>query len=166
MKGTTITLIVFAAALAGCASHSPSPRRDSTPAVFRAKPAFPVDTSEVVFHALSHVGIRYFPGGSSPDTGFDCSGLVYYVIRQATGVGVPRDTQGLSGNGLEVSAEDLQPGDLVFFNTLGRPYSHVGIYVGDQRFVHAPTRGGTVGVVDMRIPYWQQRYDGARRLDL
>lgn len=158
-------LIVFAAAAAGCASHSPSLRRESTPALFRAERASPA-TRELVLHALSHVGIRYSPGGSSPDTGFDCSGLVYYVVRQAAGVGLPRDTQGLSGIGLQVSAEELQAGDLVFFNTLRRPYSHVGIYVGDQRFIHAPTSGGRVEVVDMRMPYWQLRYDGARRLEL
>ena len=159
-------LIVFAAAAAGCTSHSPALRRDSTPAFFRANPAPPAAMREVVFHALSHVGIPYLPGGSSPATGFDCSGLVYYVVRQASGVGLPRDTMGLSGIGVQVSPDELEPGDLVFFNTLGRPYSHVGIYVGDQRFIHAPTQGGTVGVVDMRMPYWQRRYDGARRLEL
>ena len=163
----TIILIAFLAAAAGCASHSPSLRRDSSTAFFRAKlAASPATTRELVLHALSHVGTRYQSGGSHPDTGFDCSGLVHYVVRQAAGVGLPREARVMSEIGTDVSADELQPGDLVFFNTLGRPYSHVGIYLGEQRFIHAPTQGGTVGVVDMRLPYWQQRYDGARRLEL
>jgi cell wall-associated NlpC family hydrolase len=121
---------------------------------------------ELALQALAFVGIRYKYGGSSPDTGFDCSGLVRYVASQALGLMLPRDSRALSAVGAQVRSEDLQPGDLVFFNTLRRSFSHVGIYVGDQRFIHAPASGGSVELVDMREPYWHRRYDGARRLGI
>ena len=172
--------MLIACLAAGCASQKTTVRREPVrpyvrpaPAVLTV-PAFSFDAStpvpprvrEIVLHALSVIGTPYQPAGRSPDTGFDCSGLVQYVVSQAAGVALPRDASSMSQVGLDVSTEELRPGDLVFFNTLGRPYSHVGIYVGDRRFIHAPTQGGHVGVVDMRVPYWQQRYDGARRLDL
>ena len=121
---------------------------------------------ELVMQALGYLGIRYKYGGSSPDTGFDCSGLVRYVVSQAIGMVLPRDARSISEHGANVSTEELQPGDLVFFNTMRRPYSHVGIYVGDQRFIHAPASGGAVELVNMTGGYWQSRFDGARRLSL
>jgi cell wall-associated NlpC family hydrolase len=121
---------------------------------------------ELALQALAFVGIRYKYGGSSPDTGFDCSGLVRYVASQALGLMLPRDSRALSAVGAQVRSEDLQPGDLVFFNTLRKSFSHVGIYVGDRRFIHAPASGGSVELVDMREPYWHSRYDGARRLGI
>ena len=121
---------------------------------------------ELALQALGFIGIRYKYGGSSPDTGFDCSGLVGYVASQALGLILPRDARGISEIGAQVRREELQPGDLVFFNTSRKSFSHVGIYVGDRRFIHAPASGGTVELVDMREPYWQSRYDGARRLSL
>ena len=120
---------------------------------------------ELALRALSHVGVPYRSGGSSPDSGFDCSGLVHYVYR-ASGLVLPRNTEALSAVGAAVAADQLEPGDLVFFDTLRRPYSHVGIYLGDQRFIHAPTTGGFVELVDLRHPYWQSRFNGARRIDL
>jgi cell wall-associated NlpC family hydrolase len=115
---------------------------------------------------MSYVGTPYRAGGSSPDAGFDCSGLVQYVYGRGAGVVLPRTTREMSRLGRAVGADDLQPGDLVFFNTLRRPYSHVGIYLGDHRFVHAPTARGSVEIVDMRRRYWQSRFDGARRLGI
>lgn len=115
---------------------------------------------------MNHVGTPYRAGGSSPDVGFDCSGLVQYVYAHGAGIRLPRTTQDMSTVGTPVERSDLQPGDLVFFNTLRRPYSHVGIYVGDHRFVHAPTARGHVEVVDMRRPYWKSRFNGARRLGI
>jgi cell wall-associated NlpC family hydrolase len=123
-------------------------------------------TRELVMQALGYLGIRYKYGGSSPATGFDCSGLVRYVVNQAIGLALPRDARGISRLGSQVSTEELQPGDLVFFNTMKKPYSHVGIYVGDRRFIHAPASGGTVELVNMSERYWQARFDGARRLAL
>ena len=169
-----IAIMLFACLIAGCATQTAPLRRDSGQSMRNVQAARSYVTTavltprarEVVLQALSHVGTPYQYSGRSPATGFDCSGLVQYVLNEAAGVALPREAWSMSMVGADVSGEELRPGDLVFFNTLGRPYSHVGIYVGEQRFIHAPTQGGYVGVADMRIPYWQQRYDGARRLDL
>ena len=123
-------------------------------------------TRELALHALSHIGVPYRFGGTSPEAGFDCSGLVQYVYDRGAGVVLPRNTQALSEVGAPVPVEALEPGDLVFFDTQRRPYSHVGIYLGDHRFIHAPTTGGQVELVDLRERYWQSRYNGARRLEL
>ena len=155
--------------LAGCASQPTVTRRSAPPTAPSATvvTAMPLAARvrELLLNALSQIGSPYQNGGRSPTTGFDCSGLVHYAAL-AAGLVLPRDAAAMSQVGSEVTMPDLQAGDLVFFNTLGRPYSHVGIYLGEQRFVHAPTRGGYVSVVDMRLPYWQQRFDGGRRLDL
>jgi cell wall-associated NlpC family hydrolase len=121
---------------------------------------------DLVLHAMGFLGVHYKYGGNSPETGFDCSGLVNYVFSQALGLVLPRDTQSISHSGQSITRDELQPGDLVFFNTLRRPFSHVGIYLGDQRFIHAPSRGGQVEIVSMDDRYWQQRYNGARRISL
>jgi cell wall-associated NlpC family hydrolase len=114
--------------------------------------------------AILALGIDYRNGGNSPVTGFDCSGLVAHVYRQAWGLRLPRDTKGQSEAGVPVSLAELEPGDLVFYNTQNRPYSHVGIYLGDGRFVHAPKTGASVRVERLAASYWSKRYDGARRV--
>lgn len=119
---------------------------------------------EVALRALSFIGVRYKWGGTTPDTGFDCSGLIRYVFNQVTGKSLPGNAKEISQVGESIDRAELQPGDLVFFNTLRRPFSHVGIYLGESRFVHAPSRGGKVEIVDMTDRYWQTRYNGARRL--
>lgn len=119
---------------------------------------------ELVVHALSLIGVRYKFGGNSPDSGLDCSGFVNYVFRETEGKQLPRDAVAMSKVGDKVDSSDLQPGDLVFFNTRRRPYSHVGIYVGEERFIHAPSRGREVEVVSMADRYWRTRYNGARRV--
>ena len=119
---------------------------------------------ELALNALSLLGINYKYGGNSPATGFDCSGFVRHVFSQVTGRLLPRDARTMAGEGAHVERDELQPGDLVFFNTRRKPYSHVGIYLGDRRFVHAPARGGSVEVVDMTDRYWNTRYNGARRV--
>jgi cell wall-associated NlpC family hydrolase len=118
---------------------------------------------KLVSHARSQVGVRYRYGGSSPQHGFDCSGLVRYVYRQA-GIVLPRTTEAMSETGLALRKSELEPGDLVFFDTRRKPFSHVGIYIGQQRFIHAPASGGAVQLVDMRERYWRARYVGARRV--
>ncbi len=118
--------------------------------------------SEVAFLALALVGSPYAAAGASPETGFDCSGLVAYVYRRAVALNLPRDTFGLARVGQPVA--DPQPGDLLFYNTQGRAFSHVGIYLGESRFVHAPSTGGAVRIEDMRLAYWTRRFDGARRV--
>lgn len=119
---------------------------------------------EIVAEAMSLRGVPYHYGGRSPETGFDCSGLVFHVVRTVTGVALPHDAYDMASVGTHVAARNLRPGDLVFFDTLHRPFSHVGIYVGKHRFVHAPSRGGVVEVADLNAPYWRRRYEGARRL--
>lgn len=122
------------------------------------------DTQELVLRALTHVGVGYRRGGESPETGFDCSGLVRHVFREVLGLMLPRTSHDISLVGENVPREQLQPGDLVFFNTRKRVFSHVGIYLGEHRFVHAPATGGEVRVEDMRQRYWRQRFNGARRI--
>ena len=121
---------------------------------------------EVAFQAISMVGVRYAPGGTSPTSGFDCSGLVAYAYFRASQHELPRTTGYLSRIGMRIDSHDLRPGDLVFFNTQGQRNSHVGIYLGDQRFIHAPSSGGTVRIDNMRGRYWLRRFDGARRVFL
>ncbi|MEW5887865.1 MAG: C40 family peptidase [Pseudomonadota bacterium] len=125
---------------------------------------YAANAHELVVRALSFVGMNYRRGGDSPEEGFDCSGLVRHVFREALGLSLPRSAREMSTVGEPVSVQELKPGDLVFYNTLRRAFSHVGIYLGDNRFVHAPASGGEVRVEDMRQPYWAKRFNGARRV--
>jgi cell wall-associated NlpC family hydrolase len=120
---------------------------------------------EVLISALSLTGTKYKFGGSSPETGFDCSGFVRYVFQQAASLTLPHGARAISQLGQAVPLEQLQPGDLVFFNTLKTTFSHVGIYIGNNHFIHAPTDGGGVHVVNMGDEYWYKRFNGARRID-
>ena len=124
--------------------------------------------SEMVMQAMNFLGVPYRRGGNSAEQGFDCSGFTRHVFENSIGLVLPRrsDQQAASGSLFSVSREELKPGDLVFFNTLRRAFSHVGIYVGDGRFIHAPRAGGEVRVEDMRKTYWTKRFNGARRADL
>jgi len=122
------------------------------------------NANEAVTQALELVGIRYRRGGTSPETGFDCSGFVGHVFRQGLGLILPRTSREISRSGEVVKRNELQPGDLVFFKTMRHAFSHVGIYLGDNRFVHAPASGGEVRVEDMRTSYWGKRFNGARRI--
>jgi cell wall-associated NlpC family hydrolase len=124
----------------------------------------PAAAGDIAADALAAVGVRYRLGGETPQQGFDCSGLVFYVYREARGVTLPRSVQGLRSVGKPVRLRELRPGDLLFYNTRHRPYSHVGIYIGDGRFVHAPRPGARVRVEDFRKAYWRARFDGARRV--
>ena len=110
------------------------------------------------------VGVDYRFGGTTPEAGLDCSGLVRYVFQQVTGITLPRTSQEMSRLGIKIATADLRVGDLVFFNTRSLPFSHVGIYLGDDRFVHAPSRGGEVEVTAMSASYWRTRFSGGRRL--
>ncbi len=114
--------------------------------------------------ALDLLGIRYQWGGTSPQTGLDCSGLVQFVFQQVTGVTLPRSAKEMSRLGDKVALADLRPGDLVFFNTRRFAFSHVGIYLGDNRFIHAPRRGREVEIAAIDAGYWQKHFNGARRL--
>lgn len=124
-----------------------------------------VGQEEVSMQAMGLVGVPYQWGGNTPTTGFDCSGLVRYVVARAADIILPRTTGQMSKMGESVSPSEIAPGDLIFFNTDGgRPYSHVGIYVGDYRFVNAPSTGGTVRIDYVTNPYWAKHFDGIRRV--
>lgn len=120
---------------------------------------------KVIDDALQLVGIRYRRGGDSAETGFDCSGFVGYVVREAFGLILPRTAREISRTGAPVSKTELEPGDLVFFHTMRDAFSHVGIYLGNHLFVHSPRTGEAVRVEDLRGRYWAKRYNGARRID-
>lgn len=143
--------------LHGCASMAPVAPTQSPPP--RA------ERSEALLQALLSLGVDYRYGGDSPATGFDCSGLVAHVYKEAWGMRLPRDTKAQSQAGVPVSLAELRAGDLVFYDTLKRPYSHVGIYLGDGKFVHAPKTGAQVRVESLKSAYWTQRFNGARRIE-
>ena len=123
--------------------------------------------SDMVLTAMNFLGVRYKRGGNTADSGFDCSGFTRQVFETSLGLALPRrvDEQAKAPGLLTIERDELQPGDLVFFNTLRRTFSHVGIYLGDGKFIHAPRPGGEVRVEDMRFSYWARRFTGARRAE-
>ncbi len=133
--------------------------------IFSTLSSFTDKAARLAIEAMSLVGIHYRRGGNSPENGLDCSGLVRYVFREAHGTELPRTSAEISKMGETVDKKDLQPGDLVFFNTLRRTFSHVGIYLGDNKFIHAPSSGGAVRIESMDLAYWKARFNGARRID-
>jgi cell wall-associated NlpC family hydrolase len=120
--------------------------------------------NDLVMYAISLAETQYQYGGSSARSGFDCSGYVGHVYREVLDIQLPRTTKAISGVGEPLRQSDLRPGDLVFFDTMRRPYSHVGIYVGERKFVHAPKTGSRIRVENMELNYWKSRYNGARRV--
>ena len=120
---------------------------------------------DVVVGALNMIGVRYRWGGNTPDSGLDCSGFVRYVFQDTLGLALPRRAEEMSRVGEKVRMSDLKPGDLVFFNTMRRTFSHVGIYIGDNKFVHSPSTGSTIRVDDLDSGYWEKRFTGARRIE-
>ncbi|WP_175923444.1 C40 family peptidase [Burkholderia latens] len=162
--------------LAACSSVPPqsasrtSGMKITTPRAFPPPANFPkfvdhsVGQEEISIQAMSLVGVPYRWGGNTPTSGFDCSGLVRYVIGRAADVDLPRTTADMSSRGVSIEPDQIAPGDLIFFNTTGRPHSHVGIYVGKLRFVNAPSTGGTVRLDYLTNPYWAKRFDGIRRV--
>jgi cell wall-associated NlpC family hydrolase len=120
--------------------------------------------AEALLQTLLALGLDYRNGGNSPETGFDCSGLVAHVFREAYGIRLPQNARAQSQYGARVSLAELRAGDLVFYNTLNRSFSHVGIYLGDGRFVHAPKTGAQIRIEPIRSSYWMKRFDGARRI--
>jgi len=119
---------------------------------------------DLVLKGLELVGINYRFGGTDPDSGLDCSGFVQVVFKDAVGLLLPRTAKEQSEVGNIIDKKELKPGDLVFFNTMRRAFSHVGIYLGDNRFMHAPRTGAEIRVEDMSQGYWVKRYNGARRV--
>ena len=121
--------------------------------------------SGMVVAAMNFLGVRYRKGGTTAETGFDCSGFTRHVFGTSLGLVLPRraDEQATAPGLAAVRREDLRPGDLVFFNTMKRTFSHVGIYIGENRFIHAPSSGKDVRTDDLGFAYWAKRFTGARR---
>jgi cell wall-associated NlpC family hydrolase len=152
--------------LAGC-GHTPI--KQSAPPASRhswpqTAPSNPAAANSVLMRALSLVGTPYRYGGNTPDTGFDCSGLVTYVYREVLDIRLPRTSRELAAiQGPRITPAQLTSGDLVFFGNRGN-VTHVGIYVGEGRFVHAPNTGGTVRLDRLDGAYWRDHYTGAKRV--
>ncbi len=168
-------LIIFASTVASGCGTLPSGRDVSSapgraghagaPVTPPSAPAVvPSRDSDMLFHALMASGVDYRRGGKSYQSGFDCSGLVAHVYREAYGLALPHNTQAQSELGEAISLSALQAGDLVFFNTQRKPFSHVGIYLGEGRFIHAPKQGAVVRTENLHARYWATRFDGARRI--
>ncbi len=121
--------------------------------------------NDLAVYALSLDGIPYKYGGTSPESGFDCSGFVGHVFKQSLGKSLPRTTAEISRVGIELDLDELRPGDLVFYNTLNKRNSHMGIYLGEGKFIHSPSTGKSVTIVNMNERYWRKRYNGARRIN-
>lgn len=121
--------------------------------------------SDLVVNAMGFLGVPYRRGGNNAETGFDCSGFVKAMYEQTVGLMLPRRANEQAAATRKIEKAELQPGDLVFFNTMRRAFSHVGIYVGEGKFIHSPRPGAQVRVDDMRNSYWQPRFDGARRVE-
>jgi cell wall-associated NlpC family hydrolase len=146
------------------ATAAPDPSPTLVARVVDHASASVASVQQMLGNALDLIGIRYRRGGTSPATGFDCSGFVNHVFRESLGLQLPHNARQISQEGEVVDKTELQPGDLVFFNTMRRAFSHVGIYLGDNKFVHAPRSGGAVRVEDMNESYWKKRFNGARRI--
>jgi cell wall-associated NlpC family hydrolase len=176
MKQFWIMLALFALPVAGHAdetgmveqgfaeqSLSVEVARTATVATASAR-NWPVQAEELILRAVAMLGVNYRYGGTSPEKGFDCSGFVRHVFGDALGIMLPRNAYAQSRAGQPISPTELRPGDLVFFNTLRRTFSHVGIYIGNNRFIHAPRSGQAIKIAQLSHPYWANRFNGARRV--
>ena len=148
------------ASLAGCSS--PPPRQQAPTRPWSRTEATPQQSREASIHVMSLIGTPYRYGGNTPATGFDCSGLIGFVYHRAAGIQVPRTVREIATWGLPTGAGDVRAGDLVIFGSKGQA-SHAGIYVGESRFVHAPSTGGTVRIDPLGVKYWRERFMGFRR---
>lgn len=160
--------ILLLALVCGCALSAPGAFADdvTAPAALAESglAGYSDAVQRIVDRARDLVGVRYRRFGATPQTGFDCSGFVDYVFREGAGLVLPHGSREISRAGEPVSRDELQPGDLVFFKTMRHAFSHVGIYLGDQLFIHAPRTGEAVKIDDLQGRYWVKRYNGARRL--
>lgn len=168
------TLIAFAALMASHAHAAPGNSGDDMDKLLADRgfltqidqvgKTVRLKASELVVNAMGFLGVPYKRGGNTAETGFDCSGFVRAVYEQSVGLMLPRKAEQQAAATQRIDKTELQPGDLVFFNTLQRAFSHVGIYVGEGKFIHSPKPGAQVRVENMGINYWSTRFDGARRV--
>ena len=160
-----VWLIVAVALLSACGPHrTKAPPPSSVRYTTRTPEQLRSNPNDILFRAIGLVGTPYRYGGNTPAGGFDCSGLVGYVFRDVAGILLPRSSEEISEvEASSIGRKDLESGDIVFFHGSAR-VSHVGIYVGKGRFVHAPNEGGTVRLDELDAPYWREHYAGAKRI--
>lgn len=160
---------LLACVLAGCmalAQAAPDKSADADGGDPIARFASPGEEAvgDLLLQAMSLLGVAYRFGGNSPESGLDCSGFIQYVFKKSLHVNLPRTAAEMAQVGREIGQDELKPGDLVFFNTRGFRYSHVGIYLGNSKFIHSPRTGKNIQVANMSQSYWVSRYNGARRV--
>ncbi len=173
MRQTVLACLVL---MLACAAHAapnqdrsandamPSERGGFMDRIEHASHAVVDRTSDLVVGAMGFLGVPYKRGGNSAESGFDCSGFVRAMYDKSMGLLLPRRAEEQAAATQKIDRSELKPGDLVFFNTMRRAFSHVGIYVGDGKFIHAPRSGAEVRVESMNVSYWQKRFNGARRV--
>jgi cell wall-associated NlpC family hydrolase len=158
-KSLIFAACVLVCLLAACGIIPATPEPESAAS---ARPHVSVIGREVSLYAMGLLDTGYRFGGKNPEAGLDCSGMVTYVFKQAAGLQVSGNAANIARRGRPVKRKDLRPGDLVFFNTRNASFSHVGIYIGDSRFIHAPSTDGRVRIDEMNARYYAQRFSAAR----
>lgn len=165
LRNKTAAFLLTAALLAFSGAGMAAPGEQQKPAEeLSLFERYTNSAQDLILKGLEFVGVDYRRGGTNSDSGLDCSGLVQLVFKDAVGLILPRTAREQSQVGDTIDKKELKPGDLVFFNTMRQAFSHVGIYLGDNRFLHSPRSGAEVRVEDMRQSYWVKRYNGARRV--
>lgn len=162
MQKIVIPILLASALFCGCVQAAEPVKNSAEQPTFFER--YTNAAQDVILHGLKLVGISYRRGGNDADSGLDCSGFVRLVYKDTIGMLLPRSAKEMAQVGEQVDSKDLKPGDLVFFNTMKRAFSHVGIYLGDNYFLHSPKPGAEVRVESMQSSYWIKRYNGARRV--
>lgn len=172
IQATALGLIALL--LHGCGSSSVKPSNNTSNHIVRQPPPATAPSkaqvglkdrkkaTDVIMTAFGLIDIGYRFGGANPDAGLDCSGLVIYVYERATGLKLPHNAAQIADVTRPIERHALQPADLVFFNTQNRSFSHVGLYIGDNRFVHAPNSRAKVKVSSLDDRYYAAHYEAAR----
>lgn len=163
-RGRTL-LCACLLALAGCSSapEKPAPLPGKVP--LSGSPAQQATANEIVMQAMSLLDTGYRFGGRNPEAGLDCSGMVSLIVERVTGRRLPHNAAQIAAQTREIPLSGMRPGDFVFFNTSGKPFSHMGIYLGEGRFIHAPSSRGKVRIDSLSHAYFSQRLTAARALD-
>ncbi len=156
-----LLLLALLAGMSACSVAPPSPDENVPPSA-TPRPVQPEPGSEVTIFALGLLDTGYRFGGKNPDAGLDCSGMVSYIYQHAAGMRLRGSAADIARQGRSIERSKLRPGDLVFFNTRNAPFSHVGVYIGNQRFVHAPSSNGRVRIDSLSARYYAQRFEAAR----
>ena len=158
----TLLACGLALSVAACGSLPQAPGQAPTPAPRAGKNDRAGPGHDIALYALALIDTGYRFGGKNPEAGLDCSGMVSYIYNRAAGLKVAGSAADIARKGRPIDRRQLRPGDLVFFNTRNKPFSHVGVYIGGQRFVHAPSSNGRVRIDSLSARYYAQRFEAAR----